>query len=116
MRTTGLIKEINQKKRRETTDIRHFINQTIHSVLRGPSLDLLPIREYLTDRISEDLISFLIWGGVRRGFRAEHRDFHGHISKPNPMQFFSAHRCYRETSGQEQSYPLIQHSNRYFLA
>lgn len=48
LRTTGLIKEINQQKRRKTTDVRHFINHTIYLVLREPSLDLLLIREYLT--------------------------------------------------------------------
>lgn len=60
LRTTGLIKEINQNKRREKTDIRHVINQTIHSVLR----DLLQIREYLTGRIAQDLISFLLCVGL----------------------------------------------------
>ena len=60
LRTTRLIKEINQNKRRETTDTKHIINQTIHSVLG----DLLQIREYLTGRIAEALLSFLIWVGL----------------------------------------------------
>lgn len=67
LRTTRVIKKINQKKRRETTDTRHFINHTLYLVLRERSLDLLLIREYLTGRVSEDLISLLTWGGVRRG-------------------------------------------------
>lgn len=79
LRTTGLIKKINQKKRRETIDTRRFINHTIYSVLREPRLDLLLIRECLTGRLSEDLISLLTWGGVRRGVWGEHRDFHRHM-------------------------------------
>lgn len=85
MRTTGLIKKINQEKRRETIPARHFINQTIYLVLREPSLDLLLIREYLTRRISEDLISLFTWGGVRRGVWGEDRDFHRHMSASDPM-------------------------------
>ena len=61
-----MIKEINQQKRRETTDIKHFINNTIYSVLGKPSLDLLLQRECATGRISEDLISLVTWGGDRR--------------------------------------------------
>lgn len=115
LRTTGLIKEINQQKRRKTTDIRHFINHTIYLVLREPSLDLLLIREYLTGRISEDLISLLTWGGVRKGVWGEYRNFQRHIL--NLVLCNSvARRCYRETSGQEQSYILIQDSNRYSLS
>lgn len=86
-------------------------------VLREPSLELLLMREYLTGRISEDLILLFTSGGVRRGVWGEYRDFHRHISKLDPMSFFfNAHRCYKETSGQEQSYTLIQHSNRYSLS
>lgn len=86
LRTTGLIKKINQKKRRETIDTRRFINHTIYSVLREPRLDLLLIRECLTGRLSEDLISLLTWGGVRRGVWGEHRDFHRH-TRLTPCNF-----------------------------
>lgn len=112
LRTTGLIKEINQNKRREKTDIRHIINQTIHSVLR----DLLQIREYLTGRIAEDLISFLTWVGLEGESGLSTEIFTGIFLSLILCNFFTVHRCCRETSGQEQSHPLIQHSNRYSLA
>lgn len=49
-------------------------------VLRDLSLDLLLIREDVTGRESEGLISLLTWGGVRRGVWGEHRDFHKPVS------------------------------------
>lgn len=111
LRTTGLIKEINQNKRRETTDTKHKPDHSFTAT--GPASNK-GVSNW-QNSWGPHLISHL--GGVRRGVRTEHRDFHRHISKPNPIQlFFTVHRCYRETSGQEQSYPLIWHSNRYSLA
>ena len=53
-------------------------------VLRDPSLDLLLIREEVTGRVSEGLISLFTWGGVRRGVWGEHRDFHKPVSVSDP--------------------------------
>ena len=58
LRTTGLIKEINQNKRRETTDTKHKPDHSFSA--KGPASN----KGVSNWQIAEDLISFLTWVGL----------------------------------------------------